>query len=84
MFVLGAIPILSAVDSMIGTNGIFSMVGCGIGVLLLMFWAMAVLLVRGTRGKPEHEETILMCAEEVVPIYSDIDKKKQMNSENGE
>jgi hypothetical protein len=84
MFVLGAIPVLSAVDSMIGTNSTLSMVGCGIGVLLLMFWVMAVLFILGTRGDSEHEETILVCAEEVVPIYSDIDKKKQMNSENGD
>jgi hypothetical protein len=83
-FVLGAIPVLYAVDSIIGTNGTFSMVGCGIGVLLRMFWVMAVLLVRGTRGEPEHEETIFVCAEEVVPIYSEIDEKKQMNSENGD
>ena len=83
-FVLGAIPVLSAVDSVIGTNGTFSMVGCGIGVLLRMFWVMSVLLVRGTRGEPEHEETILVCAEEVVPMYSEIDEKKQMNDENGD
>jgi len=58
--------------------------GCGIGVLLRMFWVMAVLFVRGTRGEPEHEEAILVCAEEVVPIYSEIDEKKQVNDENGD
>jgi len=58
--------------------------GCGIGVLLRMFWVMAVLLVRGNRGEHEHEETVLVCAEEVVPIYSGIDEKKQLNGENGD
>jgi len=56
--------------------------GCGIGVLLRMFWVMALLLVRGTRGNPEHEETILVCAEEVVPIYTEIDEKKQFDGNN--
>ena len=73
MFVLGAIPVLSAVDSMIGLK-----VGCGIG-MLLMFWVMAMLLIRGTRIEHEHEGSILVCTEEVVPIYSEIDEKKQMN-----
>jgi hypothetical protein len=54
-FVLGAILVLSAVDSMLGTNGTFSMVGCGVGMLLRMFWVMAILLVRGTRGRESGE-----------------------------
>jgi hypothetical protein len=43
--------------------------GCGIGVLLRMFWVLAVLLVRGVRNNPEHEETIFVYAEEVAPLY---------------
>jgi hypothetical protein len=57
--------------------------GCGIGVLLRMFWVMGLLLARGTRGTPEHEETIFVCAEEVVPIYAEVDEKKiNKNGEN--
>ena len=33
---------------------------------------VAVLLVRSARGTPEREETILVCTEEVVPIYAEI------------
>ena len=58
------------------------MVGCGIGVLLRMVWVLTVLLVRGVRGTPEHEETIFLCAEEVVPPYTGVDEKKAIN--NGE
>jgi hypothetical protein len=58
------------------------MVGCGIGVLLRMVWVLAVLLARGGRGTPEPEETIFLCAEEVVPPYIGIDEKKAIN--NGE
>ena len=83
-FVLGAISVLSAIDSILSTNGPFSMVGCGIGVLLRMFWVMSVLLVRGNRGEPEHEEAILVCAEEVAPLYTEIDEKKRDISENGD
>jgi hypothetical protein len=58
------------------------MVGCGIGVLLRMVWVLAVLLVRGVRGTPEREETIFLCAEEVLPPYMGTDEKKAIN--NGE
>jgi hypothetical protein len=57
------------------------MVGCGIGVLLRMVWVLAVLLVRGVRT-PEREETIFLCAEEIVPPYTGIDEKKVVK--NGE
>jgi hypothetical protein len=52
------------------------MVGCGIGVLIRMVWVLTVLLVRGARGTPEREETILVCAEEVVPFYTEIEEKQ--------
>ena len=52
------------------------MVGCGIGVLLRMVWVLAMLLVRGARGTPKREETILVCAEEVVPFYTEIEEKQ--------
>ena len=58
------------------------MVGCGIGVLLRIFWVMSVLLIHSNHSKPEHEETILMCTKEVVPLYTEIDKKEHNNSEN--
>jgi hypothetical protein len=58
------------------------MVGCGIGVLLRMVWVLVVLLVRGVRGSPEREETIFLCAEEVVPPYTRVDEKKAIS--NGE
>jgi hypothetical protein len=32
-----------------------------IGVLIRMVWVLTVLLVRGARGTPEREETILVC-----------------------
>ena len=47
-----------------------------------MVWVLAVLLVRGVRGTPEREETIFLCAEEVVPPYPGIDEKN--NISNGE
>ncbi len=47
-----------------------------------MAWVLAVLLVRGVRGIPEREETIFVCAEEVVPHYTEIDEKKAIS--NGE
>jgi hypothetical protein len=56
--------------------------GCGIGVLLRMVWVLAVLLVRGARGSPEREETLLVYAEEIVPLYTETDEKKFTN--NGE
>jgi hypothetical protein len=81
-FVLGAVSVPSAIVSILSTNGTFSMVGCGIGVLLRMFWVLSVLLVHGNHSEPEHEETILMCTKEFVPLYAEIDKKNRNNSEN--
>jgi hypothetical protein len=51
------------------------MTGCGIGVLLRMFWVLAVLLVRTFRGTPSPEETIFVYTEEVAPLYREIDEK---------
>jgi hypothetical protein len=51
------------------------MIGCGIGVLLRMFWVLAVLLVRSIRSTPEHEETIFVFSEEVAPPYREIEEK---------
>ncbi|KAI9508603.1 hypothetical protein F5148DRAFT_1194629 [Russula earlei] len=46
--------------------------GCGIGVLLRMFWVLAVLLARSVRTTPEREEeTIFVYAEEVAPPYGE-------------
>jgi hypothetical protein len=52
------------------------MIGCGIGVLLRMVWVLAVLLVRGTRGTPEREEAVLVCADDVVPVYTEVEEKQ--------
>ena len=61
------------------------MLGCGIGVLLRMVWVLAVLLVRGSRGTPEREETIFVCAEEVPPNYTAIEEKQlSIATNNGE
>jgi hypothetical protein len=78
-FVLGLFFVLNVVDSTLSTDGV---VGCGIGVLLRMVWVLAVLLVRGARGSPEREETLLVYAEEIVPLYTETDEKKFTN--NGE
>jgi len=51
------------------------MTGCGIGVLLRMFWVLAVLLVRAFRGTPSPEEAIFVYAEEVAPLYRENDEK---------
>jgi len=57
------------------------MVGCGIGVLLRMFWVLAVLLVRSIRNTPPHEEeTIFVFAEEAAPPYRDIEEKRSRNT----
>jgi len=51
--------------------------GCGIGVLLRMFWVLAVLLVRGVRNNSEREEeTIFVYTEEVAPPYREIEEKR--------
>jgi hypothetical protein len=59
------------------------MIGCGIGVLLRMFWVLAVLLVRGVRSNPEREEeAILVYTEEVAPPYIEIDEKRLSRATN--
>lgn len=51
--------------------------GCGIGVLLRMFWVLAMLLVRGVRSNPEREEeTMFVYTEEVAPPYREIEEKR--------
>jgi hypothetical protein len=53
------------------------MTGCGIGVLLRMFWVLAVLIVRTFRSTPALEEDmIFVYAEEVAPPYMENDEKK--------
>ena len=47
-----------------------------------MVWVLTVLLVRGARGTSEREETLLVYAEEIVPLYTETDEKKPTN--NGE
>jgi hypothetical protein len=59
------------------------MIGCGIGVLLRMFWVLAVLLVRGVRSNPEREEeAIFVYTEEVVPPYREVEEKRLSYSTN--
>ncbi|KAH9028885.1 hypothetical protein EDB85DRAFT_1969003 [Lactarius pseudohatsudake] len=54
--------------------------GCGIGVLVRMFWVLSVLLVRALRSSPvpDTEETTIFvyAAEEVAPPYEVTDEKK--------
>jgi len=54
--------------------------GCGIGVLVRMFFVLTLLLVRALRGNPvpdaEEETTILVYAGEIAPPYEAIDEKK--------
>jgi hypothetical protein len=52
------------------------MPGCGIGVLLRMFWVLAVLLVRAFRGTPAPEEMIFVYTEEIAPPYRENDEKR--------
>ena len=53
------------------------MIGCGIGVLLRMFWVLAVLLARGVRSNPEREdEAIFVYTEELAPPYSETEEKR--------
>jgi len=56
--------------------------GCGLGVLLRMFWVLAVLLTRSVHRDPEHEGTILVYAEEVAPAYREIAEKVSNIGEN--
>ncbi|KAH9973952.1 hypothetical protein BJV74DRAFT_863901 [Russula compacta] len=60
--------------------------GCGIGVLLRMFWVLTVLLVRGAHGASEPEdERIFVYAEEAAPLYTEIEEKNIGRSrENGD
>jgi hypothetical protein len=55
--------------------------GCGIGVLVRMFFVLTVLLVRAIRGNPvpEDETTIFVYAEEIAPPYEVIDEKRASN-----
>jgi len=59
--------------------------GCGIGVLVRMFFVLSVLFVRALRGnavlEPEEETTILVYAQEVAPPYEVIDEKKAPDAE---
>jgi hypothetical protein len=57
-------------------------IGCGIGVLLRMFWVLALLLVRGVRNNPEREETIFVYTEEVAPPYREIEEKRLSGATN--
>ena len=56
------------------------MVGCGIGVLVRMFFVLTLLLVRALRGNPvpdtEEETTIFVYAGDIAPPYEVIDEKK--------
>lgn len=56
------------------------MVGCGIGVLVRMFFVLTLLLVRTLRGNPapdtEEETTIFVYAGDIAPPYEAIDEKK--------
>ena len=59
------------------------MIGCWIGVLLRMFWVLAVLLVRGVRSNPKREEeTIFVYTEEVAPLYREIEEKRLSGATN--
>ncbi len=61
----------------------FRLVGCGIGVLMRMFWVLTVLLVRAVRNNPvpePEETTIIVYAEEVAPPYEVIDEKKALDA----
>jgi hypothetical protein len=61
------------------------MIGCGIGVLLRMFWVLTVLLARSIRNTPEHEEeTIFVFSEEVAPPYREIEEKPSDSTNVGE
>jgi len=59
--------------------------GCGIGVLLRMFWVSAVLLVRGVRNNPERaseEGTIFVYTEDPPPPYREIEEKRLFGATN--
>jgi hypothetical protein len=57
--------------------------GCGIGVLLRMFWVLSVVTYRAIRGERDEEYTIIeeYSAEDVAvppPTYTTIDEKNQI------
>jgi hypothetical protein len=58
--------------------------GCGIGVLLRMFWVLTVVTYRAIRGERDEEYTIIeeyKSAEDIVvppPTYTTIDEKNQI------
>ena len=58
------------------------MIGCGIGVLVRMFWVLAVLLVRGVRNPEHEEETIFVYTEEVAPPYRETEEKRLSGATN--
>jgi len=58
--------------------------GCGLGVLLRMFWVLAVLLTRSIRRDPEHEETTLVYAEEVPSAYRGTAEKVSNSTDVGD
>ncbi len=78
-FVLGVFVVLT-LSLLALMTPFLTVVGCGIGVLLRMFWVLTVLLVRALRSgpvrEPEEETTIFVYAEEVAPPYGAIDEKK--------
>jgi len=67
--------------------------GCGIGVLLRMFWVFTVVTYRGIRGEPENEYTQVAVIEEYVdaedivvppPSYNIVqDEKQQLKAKDG-
>jgi len=58
--------------------------GCGVGVLVRMFFVLTLLLVRALRGspipEPEDETTIFVLTEEIAPPYEVIDEKKALDA----
>jgi len=58
--------------------------GCGVGVLVRMFFVLMLLFVRAIRGspapEPEDETTIFLYAEEVAPPYEVMDEKKVLDA----
>jgi hypothetical protein len=57
--------------------------GCGIGVIVRMFFVLTVLLVRALRGSPVPEPedvSIFVYAEEIAPPYEVVDEKKALDA----
>ena len=64
---------------------ILTLVGCGIGVLVRMFFVLTVLLFRALRGgspvpELEDETTVFVYAGEIAPPYEIIDEKKALDA----